>query len=165
MGEPLPHPRAYACTRAKGPVHLDGDLSKSVWEASAWSEPFLDIEGPNKPPPVHRTRMKMLWDDTHLYVGAYLDEPHVWATLTERDSVIFQDNDFEIFLDPDGDHHAYLEVEINALGTVWDLLLTKPYRDGGKALTGYDLKGLRTAVMVRGTLNDPTDIDDGWGVE
>jgi len=34
----------------------------------------------------------------------------------------------QIFLDPDGDNHLYYEIEINALGTVWDLLMAKPYR-------------------------------------
>ena len=36
----------------------------------------------------------------------------------------------QIFLDPDGDNHNYYEIEINALGTVWDLFLARPYRWG-----------------------------------
>jgi hypothetical protein len=56
-------------------------------------------------------------------------------------------------------------MEINALNTVWDLLLVKPYRDGGPALDGWDLHGLRTAVFVDGKVNDPSDVDRGWSVE
>jgi len=107
----------------------------------------------------------MLWDDRYLYVGAYLEEPNVWATLTERDSIIFEDNDFEVFIDPDGDTHEYYELEINALNTVWDLLLVKPYRDGGPAVHAWDIKGLKTAVAVNGTINDPSDKDKAWTVE
>jgi hypothetical protein len=107
----------------------------------------------------------MLWDDVYLYVGAQLDEPHVWGTLTKRDVVIFQDNDFEVFIDPDGDNHDYYELEVNALNTVWDLLMKKPYRDGGLAVTQWDITGLKTAVHVNGTLNDPSDVDKGWSVE
>jgi hypothetical protein len=44
--------------------------------------------------------MKMLWDDDALYVGAWLEEPQVVATLTEKNSVIFHDNDFEVFINP-----------------------------------------------------------------
>ena len=88
----------------------------------------------------------MLWDDTYLYVGALLEEPHVWGTLTKHDSVIFKDNDFEIFIDPDGDNHEYYEIEINALNTEWDLFLTKPYRDGGPAINEWEIPGLKTAV-------------------
>ena len=46
------------------------------------------------------TKMKMLWDDEALYVGAWLEEPQVVATLTEKNSVIFHDNDFEVFINP-----------------------------------------------------------------
>jgi len=107
----------------------------------------------------------MAWDSTALYVAARLEEPHLWATLTRRDTIIYLDNDFELFLDPDGDTHHYYELEINALGTVWDLLLERPYRDGDPAVTAWDIAGLRSAVRVRGTLNDPSDRDSGWTVE
>jgi hypothetical protein len=107
----------------------------------------------------------MLWDDSCFYIGAELEEPHVWATLTRHDSVIFQDNDFEVFIEPDGDNHNYAELELNALNTTWDLRLPKPYRDGGKADDAWEIDGLKTAVHVDGTLNDPRDNDRGWSVE
>jgi hypothetical protein len=161
----LPHPRGYVCARARQPLPIDGDLSKPVWDDAPWSEPFVDIEGDFEPEPTYLTRVKMLWDDEFLYVGAQLVEPHVWATLTEHDSVIFHDNDFEIFLDPDGDNHDYGELEINALNTTWDLRLPKPYRDGGPAQNEWEIPGMKTAVKIDGTLNDPTDEDKGWSVE
>ena len=104
----------------------------------------------------------MLWDDEYFYVAAEMEEPDLWGTLTERDSVIFHDNDFEVFIDPDGDTHAYYELEVNALGTPWDLMLIKPYRDGGRAIDAWDIAGLQVGVDVRGTLNRPGDRDDGW---
>ena len=107
----------------------------------------------------------MLWDTQYLYLGVYLEEEHLWATYTEPESIIFQENDFEVFIDPDGDTHQYYELEINALGTIWDLMLVKPYRDGGPAISGWDLDGLISAVHVHGTLNDPSDLDQGWTVE
>ncbi len=96
----------------------------------------------------------MLWDDNYFYVAAQLEEPHVWGTLTKHDSVIFQDNDFEIFIDPDGDNQEYYEIEINALNTEWDLFLKKAYRDGGPAINEWEIPGLKTAVHVEGTLNN-----------
>ena len=107
----------------------------------------------------------MLWDDTFLYIAAELEEPHVWATLTKRDSVIFQDNDFEVFIDPDGDTHNYYELEVNTLGTAWDLMLVRPYRDGGPAIHAWDITGLQVGVHVRGTINRTGDRDEGWTVE
>jgi hypothetical protein len=43
-------------------------------------------------------------------------------------SIIFLDNDFEVFIDPDGDNWMYYELEVNALAQIWDLLLIRPYR-------------------------------------
>lgn len=158
-------PKGYVCYRASEPLVVDGRLDEAAWEAVPWSDDFVDIEGDKKPRPRFRTRMKMLWDDKNLYIAAELEEPNVWATLTEHDSVIFHDNDFEVFLDPDGDNHRYFEFEMNALNTTWDLLLPRPYRDGGPAVDNWEMPGTRTAVHVQGTLNDPRDTDRGWTIE
>lgn len=159
------YPCSYICYRARKPLRIDGKLDDEAWRDASWTEDFVDIEGDRKPRPRFRTRAKMLWDDRYFYIGAELEEPHVWATLTKRDSIIYHDNDFEVFIAPDGDNHNYYELEINALNTVFDLRLEKPYKDGGTALIDWDIPGLKTAVHVDGTLNDPRDIDRGWSVE
>jgi hypothetical protein len=158
-------PRGYVCHFTASPLQVDGRLDETAWGTSPWTEDFLDIQGPGKPAPAFRTRAKLLWDEQYLYIAAELVEPHVWATLTNHDSVIFQDPDFEIFIDPDGDTHNYYEFEMNALNTGWDLFLDKPYQDQGTAHNEWDIPGLKTAVQVRGTLNNPADVDRGWTVE
>jgi hypothetical protein len=159
-------PRGYVCYHAATPPRIDGKLDDPVWRSASWSEAFVDIEGDRKPAPRYATRVKMLWDDTCLYIGAELEEPHVCARATRHDSYIFHsDNDFEVFLDPDGDSHLYAELEMNARNTTWDLLLTRPYKDQGQAIDAWEIDGLRTAVSVDGTLNDPTDRDRGWSIE
>lgn len=158
-------PKIYPCYRAQEKHILDGNLEKSFWEKAPFTEDFQDIEGDLRPTPRYRTRVKMLWDDEAVYFGAELWGDEIWATLTERDCVIFQDNDFEIFIDPDNDTHAYCEFEMNALNTVWDLLLTKPYRDGGFPLNSFDIKGLKTAVKIEGTLNHPSSENQKWTAE
>ena len=170
QGFPIPKidysPRSYVCYKTPAPILLDGKMNDPFWEKVDWSESFVDIEGDLKPLPFYDTKVKMLWDENYFYFGAKMEDPHVWATLTERDAVIFKDNDFEIFLDPDGDTHHYYELEVNALETEWDLLLLKPYRDQAKvAVDSWDIPGLITKVHVDGTINDPSDIDKGWSVE
>jgi hypothetical protein len=165
MLAPFPHPKGYVCYRALKPITIDGAIKETAWDVVPWTDPFVDIEGDKQPKPRFNTRVKMLWDDEALYIAAELKEPHVWARLTEHDAVIFHDNDFEVFLDPDGDNHLYGELELNALNTTWDLLLTKPYKDGGKAVNAWEITGLKTAVKIDGTLNDPRDLDKGWTVE
>ena len=160
------NPRKYVCYKTTNEVILDGKLTEKAWESATWTDPFVDIEGDLKPKPYHDTRVKMLWDENYFYFAALLEEPHVWAKLKQRDAIIYKDNDFEIFLDPDGDTHNYYELEVNAFETEWDLFLLKPYHDGDKVVVdSWDIPGLITKVHVDGTLNDPTDTDKSWSVE
>jgi Carbohydrate family 9 binding domain-like len=163
--QPLNEPRGYVCYRAQAPIQIDGRLDEDAWKAAPWTDAFVDIEGNLRPRPRFQTRAKMLWDDSYFYVAALLEEPHVWGTLARHDSVIFHDNDFEVFIDPNGDNHEYYEIEINALNTEWDLFLKKAYRDGGPAIDEWEIPGLKTAVHVSGTLNNATDVDTSWSVE
>lgn len=163
---PVYAPREYVCYKVKEPILIDGVIDGAEWRGIPWTDNFVDIEGDKQPLPYRSTKAKIAWDDTFLYVAAELEEPHLWANLTERESVIFHDNDFEIFIDPQGSTHSYFEFEINALGTEWDLFLNAPYRDRGNFyLNGWNINGLCSAVKCYGTLNDPSDTDEKWCVE
>lgn len=158
-------PLSYDCAFSKVAPVIDGDLSDACWKHAAWSVDFCEIRGGDQPSPRFRTRMKMRWTADALVVAAELCEPHIWGTLRNKNSIIFHDNDFEIFLDPDGDGLNYYEFEVNALGTIWELTLDKAYSKGGTATHGTNLPGLRSAVKINGTLNDPSDTDTSWSVE
>jgi len=162
--EPI-KPRGYVCYQTVGSIKVDGKLDEDSWQNVPWTDDFVDIQGDGMTIPRFRTHAKMLWDNEYFYIGAELEEPHVWATLTQHDSVIFQDNDFEIFIDPNSDNHEYYEIEINALGTEWDLLLIRSYKDGGPAVNSWEIPGLKVATHVEGTINNPTDVDQYWSVE
>ena len=158
-------PKTYLCQHADQPIQIDGKLDDPAWADAPWTDYFGDIQGDAKPKPRFHTRAKMLWDDEYLYIAAEIEEPHVWATLTNHDAVIFRDPDFEVFIDPKGETQPYYEFEMNALNTTWDLLLNKPYMDGGKPHNEWEIPGAKTAVQIRGTLNNPADTDQGWTVE
>ena len=162
----VPHGwQTYTSTHIDTSITIDGRLDEAAWNSAEWSSPFVDILGSPGKTPLFQTRMKIVWNDEYLFLGAHLTEPDLWATIRTRDSVMYRDNDFELFIDPDGDGRKYVELEINALGTVWDLLLMRTYREGGPALTDWNIKGLQSAVRLEGTLNNPADRDSGWTVE
>lgn len=144
---------------------MDGHLNEPDWQNVPWTNAFVDIEGDKMPAPLYRTRAKIMWDDNYLYIAAELEEPNIWATYTERNSVIFHENNFEVFIDPNGDTHTYYEYEVNALGTEWDLLLTKPYRNGGIPLSAWQISGLKKGICLKGSINNPSDTDTLWRVE
>ncbi|MFD2589155.1 carbohydrate-binding family 9-like protein [Croceitalea marina] len=158
-----PIPKIYTAFKIDQELLIDGNENEVAWQFIPWSDNFIDIEGVKAPK--YNTKVKMAWNDTYFYLLAKLEEQHVWGDLKKKDTVIFYNNDFEVFIDPDGDTHNYYELEINALNTAWDLFLTKPYRNGGKVLDSWDIQGLKSAIKIEGTLNDPSDEDKGWSIE
>ena len=129
-------PRQYVARRLatdSSPLTIDGNLEKPEWAEVEWSVPFGDIRGvadaPKEAQPTgkQQTRMKMRWDDEYLYVAAHLESDFpVHASFTKHNEPIFtEDSDFEVFVDPGGTTHAYKELEVNALNTVWNLMLNR----------------------------------------
>mmetsp|Transcript_91591 Transcript_91591/g.236428 ORF Transcript_91591/g.236428 Transcript_91591/m.236428 type:complete len:418 (-) Transcript_91591:105-1358(-) len=169
------YPRQYVAykTTALAPEALDGDLSKQVWAEVDWTADFVDITTTTRPK--FRTRAKMRWDDSFLYVAAELEEPDIWATLHKKNSVIYHDNDFEVFVDPNATTHYYKEFEMNAFNTTWDLCLNKPYADGGYENSSrvYGARGFSVTPPTRCAVNiaPPTALNNpevrglGWFVE
>jgi hypothetical protein len=182
----------YTAYRALGRLEIDGKLDEESWRLAPRSPRFVDLITGR--PTIHDTRAAILWDDTCLYVGFWVEEPFVEAKLTERDSPIWSENDIELFIaGPD----AYYELEINALGTIYEAFFVweDGYERGGfstapefsRTIDGYrpwngvgfdkhprgprlgffnwDLPGVRAATAVDGTINDSTDRDRGWTAE
>mmetsp|Transcript_5089 Transcript_5089/g.14762 ORF Transcript_5089/g.14762 Transcript_5089/m.14762 type:complete len:379 (-) Transcript_5089:87-1223(-) len=179
------YPKAYIAPKISFPLidHLDGDLTKDVWKDVNFSDSFDDIRGPvdapseDRPDQNCRTRFKAVWDDTHLYIGAILESDfETLAHFTERNSPIYQkDSDFEVFVDPFGSCHNYKELEVNAINTVWNLMLDRPYDDDGHEFSGriakpgddryYEVYHQKTATkLLKGALNDSSG-SATWSVE
>nr|WP_262910789.1 carbohydrate-binding family 9-like protein [Wocania arenilitoris] len=157
-------PQTYVAHKTSELITIDGKANESDWKNAKWTSDFIDIESDKTPK--YQTRVKMLWDDNYYYIFAEMKEPHVWGDITQRDAVIFYNNDFEVFIDTNGDTHNYYELEINALNTVWDLFLIKPYGiSGSRVLNNWDYSDLKSAINIKGTLNNPNDIDKGWTLE
>lgn len=158
-------PENYVVYHVDVPPVIDGNINELVWQQVNWTKEFVDIEGRDKPKPPLATQVKMLWDDSCLYIAAQLTEPQVWASLKKHDEIVFHDNDFEFFIDPGNATQPYFEVEVNPFNTIFDLLLTRAYRDGGSPVASWDVPNLRSAVKIQGTINDPSDKDEGWTIE
>jgi hypothetical protein len=126
-----PNPARLPCYRSRTPIHVDGNLDKSPWLTSPRSHRFVDMV--SGLPGFYDTRTAALWDDQNLYVAFWVEEPQVNAEFTERDSIIFRENDIELFING-GD--CYYEFEINALGTVYEVFFI--WRDAFQRGSRFD---------------------------
>ena len=120
------------CHRAKEPVLVDGNLEKPVWKGAEKSHRFVDLV--NGEAAFLDTRMASLWDEKALYMAFWLEEPAVRASLTERDSLIWFDNDVEVFFDGED---CYYEFEMNAYGTIYEVFFI--YQDALKKGSRFDV--------------------------
>ena len=91
-----------------------------VWSGIASTSDFIDITGSGPPPPF-KTSVKMRWDNDHFYFAAKIEDPHVWTTMTNQNSRLYEQNNFEFFVKPSKDGSSYYEFEVNALGTTYQL--------------------------------------------
>ncbi len=187
--ESIPH---YTSYKTNSPIKIDGKLDESDWIHAPRSNRFRDLISGDST--IHDTRAAVLWDDEFLYVGYWIQEPDLQATLTVRDAPIYKNNDVELFI---AGEDAYYEFEINSYGTIYEVLFIweKSYyqkgydkmpafdrnRPGVRPFDGvgyknhprgqrigfwnWDLNGLKHAVSLDGTINDASDRDRGWTVE
>ena len=120
------------CYRTRGPIRVDGHLDEAAWQRAPKSPRFVDMA--SGAPGFFDTRVATLWDDENFYVGFWIEEPFVEARHTERDAIIFQENDVEVFIDG-GD--CYYEFEINALNTIYEILFV--WRDAYTRGSRFDV--------------------------
>jgi len=125
----------YTCLRTARPPALNGRLDDPVWSAVRRSPRFSDMTTGG--PAVYDTRAAAVWDEQALYIGFWVEEPYPSAELTERDSIIFTENDVEVFIDG-GD--CYYELEMNALGTIYEVLFV--WRDAWRRGSRFDIPEL-----------------------
>ena len=168
-------------------IDLDGRLDEPAWTNVAPMGELDSLMGPaSKSKPYLSTISRMRWDENCLYVGAYLEEPQAWVNHTEENTALYKDNDYEVFVDVGGSSFAYKEHEVNALNVRWNLLMVRPYLDGGPAVCvssdptlcskaapeqgivePWDIRNTwKTAVAVYGgKVNDPDHGTKAWSVE
>ena len=106
----------YTAKKISTNITVDGNIKKDVWMNANWSTRFVDMV--TGQPGIYNTQTAIVWNDTHLYIAFLAEEPFVEATQTERDSIVFLENDLEIFIDG-GD--CYYELEINAANTIYEV--------------------------------------------
>lgn len=106
----------YTARKISSSIIIDGDVTKPIWQNATWSKRFVDMVTGDAG--MYTTQAAMLWNESYLYIAFRAEEPFVEAKQTKRDSIIFLENDLEVFID--GGDCCY-ELEVNALNTVYEV--------------------------------------------
>ncbi|MCK5113322.1 MAG: carbohydrate-binding family 9-like protein [Phycisphaerae bacterium] len=154
----------YECRFTNEPLVIDGILDDAAWEKAGEIGLIIPVSHAQ---PISKTEARVLWDKDYLYVGFKAYDKDIWSYLTEHDSQTCSEDVLEVFFKPHADNECYYNFEINALNTVYDAYNLKRHAGGGDhhRWARWDCEGLKSAVSIKGTLNDPSDVDEYWCLE
>lgn len=145
-------------------INLDGRMTERAWQrsraTSRWVNPVNGeaIDGQD-------TWAKLIWSDTHLYVGVRARDRDVWATMQERDLNLWEEEVIEVFIDADGSGDNYIELQVNPINTLFDAHFADPGDRDLESARAFNMANLESAVHVQGTVNRREDRDIYWSIE
>jgi hypothetical protein len=164
---PVPPPQRVVVPKLQGSITIDGDLTESVWRQAVVLSPFFKNDGSGRAR--EDTIVRVWYDDTALYLGWTCKDADIQATFTARDSRFWEEEVAEFFV-TSKDLARYFELQWNPLGGVFDAIITNDLDARGlsKKFEGdwsYTARGMRSAVKMKGTAANSSDVDESWQVE
>ena len=159
--ERLKIPSEFDCPRAVGSVKLDGKADEPAWEKALIIESFVANWASR--PGRTRTKARLMWDDEYLYFHAEMQDADLYADIRETNGNLWENDVFELFFRPSDSALAYYEFQVNVRNTIFDCLI--PRRGHVARFMKMHEFGIESAVVLRGTVDDWTDRDQGWSVE
>ena len=155
----------YSVKRTTGLMTIDGKLDEDDW-LRAEEAPLKDA-GTGLDVPL-KTTVRLLWNDTYLYIAFYGEDNDAWATHTHDDENLWEEEVFEIFIDPENKGHTYYEININPINKIVDLFIL----NGGKKRKGrfentkkWNFSDLKHGVYVKGDGRNEGTSDSFWTAE
>lgn len=131
---------------------VTAEAGAGPWEKIAKHQLLETVTGKA---PNQATTFQIGWTPKELRVLFRCVDEHPWATKTQRDAALYEEEVVEVFLDPFGDLASYFEIEVNPLNAVLDLVLRKN-RSGYLKDFAWNCDGMKTAAKIG---------DGGWSAE
>jgi len=153
----------YICNFTDHNFKIDGIENELFWKNidAIWLTP-------NKKESLKaKSWFKSAWNEDYLFFLFWIEDKDIKATMSQRDDHIWHEEVMEIFIDADANPKTYYEFEWNALNTLLDLYVLNPNcnRDVIRQWWDWDCEGLLSAVNIKGTIGDSSDVDQGWFLE
>ena len=173
--ETAPRPEGIVA-RTLGAIVVDGRLDEGAWSGATPITDFIQSKPNTGSPATERTVVRVLYDDTNLYISAfcYESEPdRITITSLERDYQSLNSDIFGVSLDTFLDRRNAFLFWINPRGAIRD---AQAFDDSRTRNTGWDgIIDVKTIVADSGwtvemaipwtTLRfDPTGGEQAWGV-
>lgn len=144
---------------------IDGQINDAIWEQALIFDVSYALNDTAKVT-TPATKYRILWDNNNLYFAYECADKDIIAPKTEIDGILYNDDCVEVFLLPDFNAAKYWEIIINPAQSVFDALQTKLLdRWGPSTQVDANVKGMKVAYSIDGTLNKSDDVDKGYNIE
>lgn len=155
----------FRVAKTTGPMLIDGKLEDESWQHSEVRE-FKYFYRNDKPNDAQTTKFRMLWDAENLYLFFEMRDKFLTARETSRDGQPYFDDCAEIFLIPVPDSlDTHLGYELNIYKASNDFVyFNNFYQERDGILKSFNPE-FRVEVTFEGTVNDNSDVDEGWNME
>jgi hypothetical protein len=148
-------PRRVRAAQVRTPITLDGRLDDEAWKSAEVAGDFVQSEPNTGQPATEATEVRVVYDATTLYIGAFLHEREpadVVVNEIRKDFKEEDQDDFEVILDTFRDRHNGYVFITNVEGAKLDRQV---------AGEGREVNGSWDAVWDVRT----TRVEGGWTVE
>ncbi|MFC1693335.1 carbohydrate-binding family 9-like protein [Candidatus Latescibacterota bacterium] len=151
----------YNIERTAEKIVIDGILDEGDWVAA---KSVGDFKFPWwKEGDKEQTEVKMLWDDTFLYVSFNCHDKYIWAEIYNTNADTYKDDCVELFWNPNPEAgFMYNMFEINCIGNL--LSVSNNFQQ-----SIYDRESRilvpHIAQSIMGTVNNDEDVDSNWTIE
>ncbi|GAB5560913.1 MAG: hypothetical protein SynsKO_25600 [Synoicihabitans sp.] len=154
----------YRVAKAPHPIVIDGKREAAWDHAERWA--IDHFTGVQKPFDQQASVFRMLWDEEKLYLFFECEDRFLNSAIVERNGRTFLDDCAEIFLIPaPAPLDMHLGLEVNLLKVSNDFIfLTNLQGAKSGSVKSYD-PDFEVEVVLDGTLNDNSDVDQGWTME
>lgn len=139
---------------------IDGKMDEAVWSQTQRLGPFIRHDG--KRGLRNPTYARIAWSPEYLYVFFECADTDIHTPYSKRDDPLYESEAVEIFIDADGDQDVYVELQAAPNDAHFDAAFKGGRRKNFE--TAYNVNYESKAVLT-GTLNDPSDQDEGWTSE
>ena len=156
-------PAPYPCQRTATPINIDGRLDEADWQRAEVIEQFY-VFAPRGAGDLPVTKVRMLWDPTHLYVGFECEDDDIWSYSDKPDAELWFGDVAEFFIKPSVQKLSYAELVVAPNGTLTDAWHESRGGGGFKRYHGWS-SNARVATSITGTDGPSSDQDTSYSVE
>jgi len=153
------------CNKCATEIKIDGELNENDWEQAETILLLNNNTGEAIQQDEFRSLVKTCYDSDYLYVSFINYDQNISTTYTKRDEHLWKDEVVEVFIDTDEGLSTYIEIEISPKNIQFDSYIVDTLDIDLIETPKYNIAGLKSAVLVNGTVNNNQDTDISWTVE